>query len=163
MSNASHYVGATFDDGSEAAAAVAELHATGGDRRGGILVRGVGGHDDIGHQVDRRWGQAVARGIGLGIPLGMLAGMLMVWVAMPATGLSLGATLVGGAAAGISLGCFFGGVFGIALDGTLAEQEAWDDLEVEPGQVLVAAPVRAVSGSASSILEQHGGRLVQLA
>lgn len=163
MAKDPYYVGATFEDGNDAAAAVDDLRTgVGVTKHGGILVRGEGGHDEIGHEVDRRWALALSRGIAVGIPAGMLAGMLIVWLAMPATGLSLGATLVGGAAAGVSLGCFFGGVFGIGFDRALAEQEAWDDLEVAPGQVLVAAHARAGGGQAQAILQQHGGQLVRI-
>ncbi|OWY62915.1 hypothetical protein B7486_55875 [cyanobacterium TDX16] len=155
-------MGATFVDHDSADAAVEQLRRDGiSDKHLGILVRGAQEPDRIGKQVDSQAMLATARGIAIGIPVGMLASAAIVAVSMPATGLDLGPSLVGGGMAGISLGAFFGGVFGLALDRSLAEEEAWEDVEVEPGHVLVAARAKAGYERITSIFQQHGGRLVQ--
>jgi hypothetical protein len=114
--------------------------------------------DDVGADL----AHGMEAGIAVGAPLGAIAGMaVLTGIAGASAGLGLGGILAVGAITGALAGSFWGGYLGLRRREPMIENEwDWEQVSLEPGQVLVVVDEHGHPETVRAILQRHGGHLV---
>jgi hypothetical protein len=161
MSSKEH-LGAVFSDRARAEDAVAELRRRGlSDDRLGVAVHGVESRV-FEERTETEVAHGMERGIATGAPLGAIAGMSVLALVVPGVGtLGVGGVLAAGAITGAVAGTYIGALLGLASeDHVLREEWDWDQLPLEPGQVLVVVADHDRPDDVMAILRRNGGDVV---
>ncbi len=127
----------------------------------GIVLRDPDELDGLGEQIDTETVHALEKGLSVGVPAGVLAGVAIFAIAIPGGALGIGGALAAGAAAGLGFGSYVGALAGLEADKGLEEEEPWEDLKLDPGQVLVAVHAKKDPKGARAILERNGGHVIE--
>lgn len=152
-------VGAVFPDRPAAAAALGDLSRVGiADRR---IVRALRTGEE--YLVDggggARFGRGVAGGGLVGAVVGAAVGLALVLATRPDA--SLASQLVLGLGGGVAFGAVLGAYAGLlAARPPLWEQEAWEHVPVDPGQVLVVVSPGDREEEALTIFSRRGATVV---
>jgi hypothetical protein len=175
------HIAAVFPDRAHAEAVVEALRALGlGSEHLGVAVRGT---DPIAFEHDEQTDLVhdLEVGAAAGTPIGALAGLALVAVAVP--GVAVGGVLaLGGAFAlvavavpGVAVGgvLALGGAFALAgfllgsYVGVAAGAEGWtahehfEDVALEPGEVMVVVCSHGHGDTVNDVMRRHGGRLLR--
>jgi len=157
--NGKRLVGAVFADRPAAAAAMGELTRAGiADRR---IVRALRTGEE--YLIDGGGGTRVGRGIAGGALVGALVGAAVGLALVLATrpDAALASQLILGLGGGVSFGAVLGAYAGLlAGRPPLWEQEAWEHVPVDPGQVLVVVAPGGREEEALTIFSRHGATVV---
>jgi hypothetical protein len=153
------HIAAVFADRGHAETAVDELRALGlGSEHLGVAVRGTDGiafeHDeqtDLIHDVEV--------GTAADTPIGALAGLALFAVAVP--GVAVGGILALGGAAAL-WGLLMGSYVGVAVGAEgWTKHETFEDVALEPGEVMVVVCSHGHRDAVNAVMERHGGRLLR--
>jgi hypothetical protein len=153
------HIAAVFPDRAHAEAVVEALRALGlGSEHLGVAVRGT---DPIAFEHDEQTDLVhdLEVGAAAGTPIGALAGLALVAVAVP--GVAVGGVLALGGAfalAGFLLGSYVGVAAG--AEGWTAH-EHFEDVALEPGEVMVVVCSHGHGDTVNDVMRRHGGRLLR--
>lgn len=158
-----HHVAAVFGSRDDAERAVERLRQHGlGNEQLGVAIHGPGQYvfekadePDLVRDTDT--------GAAIGVPIGVLAGMAVAALALPGIGtLGVGGIVAIGLGGGLG-GGMLGGYLGIAAASDEREQhERLGETALQPGEILVAACAHDHPETVAGILEDCGGRLLEV-
>lgn len=153
-------VGAIFPNRRLAAEAVSDLLSSGFAHDELATAEWLEGRYVIASDIGREMGRSLFWGGVIGVIVGAVAGALLTLAIWRSAG-TLAALLVG-AAFGGAIGWIFGAYFGlIRRRPELWDQQDWEHVEIEDGEVLIVMAEKESPGLVEEILERHGGRHVE--
>jgi hypothetical protein len=153
-------VGAVFPDRSSAVAAAADLRSSGFDDDELATAQWLEGQYVIASHAERNIGRSLFLGAVIGTVLGGVVGAILTVLLWQAAD-TMVAILVGGTA-GVAAGATLGAYFGlIRYRPQLWDQQDWEHVEIENGEVLIVMAEKDRPDLVSEILERHGGRRIE--